>query len=147
VSCFDSQVAALAISDERVLSEFAWITADQRVVSPMVIHPHRRPAWQTSDDLYAVLGIHPQADAPTITAAYRALVRRYHPDVSPVADAAERLRVLNSAYAVLRNPKTRRAYDTTHGYAVLVPEPPARTWREHWAAVVRWMRQPVFVWR
>ena len=46
-----------------------------------------------------------------IRAAYRALMRRYHPDADPGAEAAERAREINEAYRVLSEPERRASYD------------------------------------
>jgi DnaJ-class molecular chaperone len=65
---------------------------------------------------YAALGVAPDATAAQIQRAFRALMRLNHPDVeiSPgqgnVNDGEEARRVLE-AYAVLRNPRSRAAYD------------------------------------
>jgi curved DNA-binding protein CbpA len=72
------------------------------------------PTWGT--DPYAVLGVAPDATAAELDQAFRALVRRHHPDTRP-GDAAtgafddRRLREVIAAYAVLRDPATRLAYD------------------------------------
>jgi hypothetical protein len=62
-------------------------------------------------DHYATLGLSPTSEDVVIHAAYRALVRRYHPDgnSSDVADA--RTRAINAAYAVLGDPGRRAEYD------------------------------------
>jgi len=62
-------------------------------------------------DLYRTLRVSPRADQATIKAAYRRLARRVHPDVNPGSDATERMKSLNEAYAVLRDPGRRHAYD------------------------------------
>src|SRR5688500_20083894 len=62
-------------------------------------------------DLYAVLGVDRAAEPEVIDAAYRALARKYHPDVNHAADAAERTRTLNAAYRTLQDPVTRERYD------------------------------------
>jgi molecular chaperone DnaJ len=63
---------------------------------------------------YEVLGVSMQATAAEIKRAYRRLVKYYHPD-SLLAKrdqaAAERIRQINAAYAVLRDPQARREYD------------------------------------
>ncbi len=46
-----------------------------------------------------------------IQAAYRALMRRYHPDADPSVEAAERAQAVNAAYAVLGDPDKRARYD------------------------------------
>ena len=62
-------------------------------------------------DYYAILQVDPRAEPEVIEAAYRRLSRKYHPDVSAQADAAQRMRELNEAFEVLSDPGRRRAYD------------------------------------
>jgi curved DNA-binding protein CbpA len=64
---------------------------------------------------YEVLQVSPQADAEVIAAAYRALARRYHPDVNSGPGAAEQMREINAAYQVLSDPKRRARYDRQRG--------------------------------
>jgi hypothetical protein len=67
--------------------------------------------------LYDILEVSASASRETIEVAYRSLISRYHPDkVSGLgADIQElanrRAQELNSAYAVLRDPAQRAAYD------------------------------------
>jgi hypothetical protein len=65
----------------------------------------------TMPDYYRVLQVDPQAEEEVIEAAYRRLARKYHPDVYAGPDAAERMRELNLAYSVLRDPTKRQEYD------------------------------------
>ena len=63
-------------------------------------------------DLYAVLGVERGADEGAIHKAYRALARRYHPDVNPGDAAAEdRFKEISRAYDVLSDAGKRRDYD------------------------------------
>jgi curved DNA-binding protein CbpA len=62
-------------------------------------------------DAYRTLGVSPYADAATISAAYRRLARELHPDVNHAPDANRRMKELNHAYEVLREPGRRAAYD------------------------------------
>ena len=52
-------------------------------------------------DYYNILGAEKTASADEINKAYRKLARKYHPDVSKVADATERMSGLNEANDVL----------------------------------------------
>lgn len=64
-------------------------------------------------DPYAVLGVLPDAEGVVITAAYRALAQRYHPDKFTVdqEEAHERMSALNNAYAQVGTPERRAEYD------------------------------------
>ncbi len=65
-----------------------------------------------SEDYCAVLRVLPSAEQEVITAAYRALAKKYHPDThSDDALAERRLKELNEAYEVLSDPSRRRKYD------------------------------------
>lgn len=62
-------------------------------------------------DHYSQLGIDRSASADQVKTAYRKMARRYHPDVSKEADAAEKIKSINEAYAVLGDPSRRALYD------------------------------------
>lgn len=72
-------------------------------------------------DLYQVLGVAPDADEHLLDQAFRTLVRRHHPDMRPQHDDpamsthteldSERFQEILAAYAVLRDPVARVAYD------------------------------------
>lgn len=63
-------------------------------------------------DHYAVLGVSPDADEAVIRAAWKALLRKFHPDTArDLPDAAERTRAVNAAWAVLGDANRRIAYD------------------------------------
>jgi len=71
-------------------------------------------------DLYAILGVPPNASPAMIDQAYRALVRRYHPDSRSTGDAAlavaddTRLRDVMAAYLVLGHPDRRADFDRSN---------------------------------
>src|SRR5688500_14770972 len=60
---------------------------------------------------YSTLGLSPASEDVVIRAAYLALMRRYHPDRNPSAEAAARARAIAAAYAVLGDPGRRAEYD------------------------------------
>lgn len=62
-------------------------------------------------DYYKIMGLERGASQDEIKRAYRKLARKYHPDVSKEADAEARFKDLGEAYAVLKDPEKRAAYD------------------------------------
>jgi curved DNA-binding protein CbpA len=66
-------------------------------------------------DPYGVLGVTHGASVDDVTAAYRRLARRYHPDVSSAPDAEPRMAEINAAWTLLRDPTRRAAWDRAHG--------------------------------
>ena len=69
-------------------------------------------------DYYEVLGVPRTASQEELKSAFRGLARRYHPDVSKEADAEEKFKEINEAYAVLSDDEKRAAYDR-YGHAGL----------------------------
>lgn len=63
-------------------------------------------------DYYAVLGVARDADADTIRKAYRKLARQHHPDMSKAPEAEARFKEVAEAYATLKDPQKRAAYDS-----------------------------------
>jgi tetratricopeptide (TPR) repeat protein len=62
--------------------------------------------------LYDLLGVRQDADAETVRSAFRRAVKAHHPDLHVHdADAAERLREIIAANAILRDAEQRAAYD------------------------------------
>ena len=80
-------------------------------------------------DYYRILQVHPGAEKDIIDAAYRRLALKYHPDVSRVSDAAERMKKINTAYDVLSDPVKRAKYDAVQGGASSPATPPNATHR------------------
>ncbi len=63
-------------------------------------------------DYYEVLGVDKNADDATIKKAYRALAKKYHPDMNPGdAEAEKKFKEASEAYAVLSDADKRRQYD------------------------------------
>lgn len=78
-------------------------------------------------DHYRTLQVTRDADPKVVDRAYRALSMMHHPDLSDASDrpaATARMRELNEAYRILRDPYLRAAYDAT-----LLPES-ASAWEQ-----------------
>jgi len=70
----------------------------------------------TKRDYYEILGVPKNATAEDLKSAFRKLARQYHPDINKEADAEEKFKELNEAYAVLSDEQKRAAYDR-YGHA------------------------------
>jgi len=62
-------------------------------------------------DYYEVLGVSKDATQQEIRRAYRALARKYHPDVNKSEDAQEKFIEVKEAYEVLSDDQKRAQYD------------------------------------
>ncbi len=63
-------------------------------------------------DYYEVLGVDKNADEAAIKKAYRALAKKYHPDMNPNdANAEAKFKEASEAYAVLSDPDKKKQYD------------------------------------
>jgi curved DNA-binding protein CbpA len=78
----------------------------------------------TTLDPYATLGIPANAGRAAAAQAHRSLAKRFHPDVNPGPQAAERMRRINEAWRILSDPARRAQYDAERA---VVPTP------AHWA--------------
>ncbi|KAA8963418.1 J domain-containing protein [Mycobacterium sp.] len=104
------------------------------------------------EDPYTVLGVSRTATQAEITHAYRRQLRDYHPDRRAGdhnSGADERLRQILAAYALLRDPRRRAAYDRAHpvrtsSVPVRIPVTRRRFGRGDrpplWVGPVRWER-------
>ena len=72
-------------------------------------------------DYYEVLGVAKGATEADIKKAYRALAKKYHPDMNPGDKEAEaKFKEINEAYEVLSNAEKRQKYDQ-YGHAAFDP--------------------------
>lgn len=63
-------------------------------------------------DYYNELGLSRKASADEIKKAFRSLARKYHPDLNPEDQTAEKkFKAISEAYEILSNQATRRKYD------------------------------------
>ena len=71
-------------------------------------------AQGTGDDPYRILGIDDTADDAAIDAAYRAMARRFHPDLAGETSTTQMMRI-NIAYEAIRSTDRRAAGGGTSG--------------------------------
>lgn len=64
-----------------------------------------------TDDYYLMFGVDRDVGSDGIKSAYRKLARKYHPDVSKAPDAEDKFKQVQIAYATLKSPERRAAYD------------------------------------
>jgi DnaJ-class molecular chaperone len=76
---------------------------------------------------YEILHIRDDADQVVVQAAYRVLAGIYHPDTNAERGAARRMAEINAAYAEIRTPERRQAYDRLRNAQGSVPQPSPAT--------------------
>ena len=74
-------------------------------------------------DPYQVLQVSPAAEQEVVTAAFRALAMKYHPDREPSRYSARRMAELNAAYDLVREPGRRAAFDRGWRKSATAPDP------------------------
>jgi len=74
----------------------------------------------TKRDYYEILGITKSASLDEVKKAYRKLALQWHPDRNKAANAHEKFKEINEAYAVLSDPKKKETYDQ-FGHAAFAP--------------------------
>jgi curved DNA-binding protein CbpA len=116
------------------------IASDSGASSAAVMTTRRTP--------YEILNLSPDAEAVVIEAAYRALIKKYHPDLwVDDPNAQERAASINHAYATLRDPAAKAECDQrlrawrnavpTPPVAIMAPRPARRgMWLAGWIAAL-----------
>lgn len=73
------------------------------------------PAPDSQPSLYDILGLSPRAAPETIAASYKALAKKYHPDISKDPLRESKIRAINEAHGILSDPHKRKIYDKISG--------------------------------
>lgn len=81
-------------------------------------------------DYYKVLGVDRDASLAQIKKAYRGLAHKYHPDVSKEAGAENKFKEVADAYATLKDPEKRAAYDKLGRHAQGEDFVPPQSWQQ-----------------
>lgn len=77
---------------------------------------------------YEVLEIDENASEEVVKAAYKALAKKYHPDVCG-EDKEKSMIVLNTAFEILSDPEKRREYDKTLSKKIKVKDTSEYVWK------------------
>jgi DnaJ-class molecular chaperone len=72
------------------------------------------------ENLYAVLGVAPNASADEIKKVYRALAMRYHPDRNNAPAAEVRFKSVTQAYEILSDRAKRADYDQSVNHRIIL---------------------------
>jgi molecular chaperone DnaJ len=72
------------------------------------------------ENLYAVLGVAPNASADEIRKVYRSLAMRYHPGRNDAPAAEVRFKSVSKAYEILSDPAKRAEYDQSVNHRIIL---------------------------
>jgi curved DNA-binding protein CbpA len=72
------------------------------------------------ENLYAILGVAPNATEDDIKKVYRSLAMRYHPDRNSAPGAEARFKAVTKAYEILSDPARRGEYDQSVNHRIVL---------------------------
>lgn len=72
------------------------------------------------ENLYAVLGVAPNASDEEIKKVYRSLAMRYHPDRNDAPAAEVRFKSVTKAYEILSDAAKRSEYDQSVNHRIIL---------------------------
>jgi DnaJ-class molecular chaperone len=72
------------------------------------------------ENLYAILGVAPNATDEEIKKVYRSLAMRYHPDRNQAPGAEARFKAVTKAYEILSDRPKRNEYDQSVNHRIVL---------------------------
>ena len=72
------------------------------------------------ENLYAVLGVAPNASDDEIKKVYRSLAMRYHPDRNDAPGAVARFKAVTKAYEILSDRAKREEYNQSVNHRIVL---------------------------
>ena len=72
------------------------------------------------ENLYAILGVAPNASDEDIKKVYRSLAMRYHPDRNQAPGAEARFKAVTKAYEILSDRSKRGEYDQSVNHRIVL---------------------------
>jgi curved DNA-binding protein CbpA len=72
------------------------------------------------ENLYAILGVAPNASDEEIKKVYRALAMRYHPDRNQAVGAEARFKAVTKAYEILSDSAKRAEYNQSVNHRIVL---------------------------
>ena len=72
------------------------------------------------ENLYAILGVAPNAGEEEIKKVYRSLAMRYHPDRNDAPGAEARFKAVTKAYEILSDPVKRDEYNQSVNHRIVL---------------------------
>jgi molecular chaperone DnaJ len=72
------------------------------------------------ENLYAILGVAPNASDEEIKKVYRALAMRYHPDRNQALGAEARFKAVTKAYEILSDAAKRAEYNQSVNHRIVL---------------------------
>ena len=72
------------------------------------------------ENLYAILGVAPNASDDEIKKVYRSLAMRFHPDRNDAPGAEVRFKSITKAYEILSDPAKRDEYNQSVNHRIII---------------------------
>ena len=72
------------------------------------------------ENLYAILGVAPNASDDEIKKVYRSLAMRYHPDRNDAPGAEARFKAVTKAYEILSDRARREEYNQSVNHRIII---------------------------